>query len=237
MRKSRNSKIKWILGAGTILILACSFLNTPSDAHIRSRIVRIGSDKGMCSGEQVRAPSGQDYILTAGHCNSLDNGNGTYNVKTEDGRTLVRRIVAEDPNSDLMLLEGLPDMKGLSIADMSWHGEKIKTYTHGRDLATFSTEGQLIQFELVDIPLFRLDSDTQIEKCNKTPKLKSFPEHGICALHVLEEVTTAFIAPGSSGGAAVNSVGELIGVASASDGQGFFYFVTLGDIKQFLNNY
>lgn len=235
MRKFRN-KVKSLLVVGAA-VAGYFLMQGPSDAHIRSRIVRIVSDRGMCSGQQIHAPSGQDYILTAGHCNVLASADGTYTVKTDDGKTLSRRLIGEDPNSDLLLLEGLPGAKGLDIAAYSWQGERVKTYTHGRNLDTYTTEGEYIQTEMIDIPLFRLESDSDKQRCTKSPKFRLFEEEGWCALHIVEEVSTAFISPGSSGGAIVDSDGKLIGVASASDGRGFFYFVTLSDIKSFLRNY
>lgn len=235
MRKTR-SKFKWFLGIATILGVYWT-LSAPSDAHIQARIVRITSDRGMCSGEQVRAPSGQHYILTAGHCDGLKSSDGSYKITTEDGKVLNRKEIAEDPNSDLLLLEGIPGVEGLDIANYSWQGERVRTFTHGRNLDTYRTEGGFIQVSMIDIPVFPAETDSDKERCAKSPKFRFFEEYGICALHVAEQVSTAFIAPGSSGGAVVDSAGELIGVASASDGTGFYFFVTLPDIKAFLRNY
>lgn len=237
MRKSQSKSYKkWIFVGILAGIMAFSFTGGPSDAQIRSRIVRIVSDKGMCSGEQVRAPSGQDYILTAGHCDGLKSSDGKYNVITEDGKTLSRREVAEDPNSDLLLLEGIPGVRGLDIGKYTWQGETVRTFTHGSNFDTYKTEGQLIQLKMISIPLFPVESDSDAARCS-TAKLKLYPNYGICALQVVEQASTAFIAPGSSGGAIVDSSGDLVGVASAGDGVGFFYFVTLLDIRSFLNNY
>lgn len=94
-----------------------------------------------------------------------------------------------------------------------------------------------MQFKMLDIPLFRLESDEDRIKCTNSPKFTVLQDYNYCALHVLEQVSTAFIAPGSRGGALMDTSGSLVGVASASDGAGFYFFVTLSDIKAFLNNY
>lgn len=57
-----------------------------------------------------------------------------------------------------------------------------------------------------------------------------------CAVRGLETATTAEIVPGSSGGAIVNASGDIIGIASMTDGH-FGYIVRLLDIQIFIANY
>lgn len=237
MSKKKSGGFKWAL-SGIVLgvLVSCSGILGHSDAYIKARVVRIMGQQGMCSGEQIRAPSGTDYILSAGHCTAVAFPDGSYQIHTEDGKVLRRLGVAEDSNSDLLLIEGIPGLKGLDIADHAWAGEHVNTFTHGANLDTYETHGQLIQTKMIDIPVFRLESEADTTRCASMPKFAPYPEFGLCALHVLEEITTAFIAPGSSGGAMVDASGDLVGVASASDGQ-FFLFVTLSDIKSFISNY
>ena len=67
------------------------------------------------------------------------------------------------------------------------------------------------------------------------PKYKIFPDFIglICGMDTMESSTTATIIPGSSGGMVVNKNGELVGVASATNGF-FGYVVRLKDIQKFL---
>lgn len=74
------------------------------DSYFLARAFKLQSAHGSCSGEQVRAPSGKDYILTAAHCRILDDGSGSIQARDEQGRESMHRIIAEDPNSDLLLL-------------------------------------------------------------------------------------------------------------------------------------
>lgn len=205
----------------------------------KDKIVRIFSERGMCSGEQVHSPSGVDYILTAGHCRGLSDKSDVFSIKTEDGRILQRKLIAEDPNSDLLLIEGLPKTEGINIADRSYSSENITTLTHGNNFDTYMTKGVLIQMERVLAPVTAVSSEEDKAKCSSMPK--NLVQEGMfgeayCCLNVMEVVSTALIVPGSSGGAVLDSSMSLVGVVSAGDGK-FGAFVSLKDIKAFLSNY
>lgn len=214
-----------------------------ADAYISSKVVRIHSEHGMCSGEQVHAPSGADYILTASHCKLLMNAEGTYSITTEDGKHLERRLIAEDPNSDLLLLEGLPNVQGLDIGDDLHSGEGVWAYTHGHNHDTYKSAGQALETLEVPIPLFGLADDAEAAAKCHMPKYKDMQLDSVsgamrvCILDTFETVTTASIAPGSSGGPVVDSEGHLVGVVSAGDNSGFGFLVSLKDVKAFLSGY
>lgn len=204
-------------------------------------MVKLTSEKGSCSAEQVRAPSGVDYILTAAHCRILEQ-DGMIHATTEDGRQLDRRIIAEDPKSDLMLLEGIPGMQGLDIASKNRAGQHVKTFTHGAGLATYKTEGEIIQDQKLKIIIDVIANAEDEKKCDSQPKYKKIDldlgwfKAKVCILDVEETITTAMVVPGSSGGMVVDDSGDLTGVVSAG-GNGFGALVRLQDIKAFLSNY
>lgn len=230
-------------------MLAVLLISTPLAASLyherkmRSMVVQIVSEHGSCSGEQVRAPSGTDYILTAGHCGVLEK-DGSFEVITSEGKHLQRKFIAEDTMSDLILIEGLPHKRGLDIADSVEVPDHIYTYTHGAAMATYKTEGDLIEKKMVGAILYQIDNDEQEAKCTSMKKfqVKEIPIFfGIvtikaCVLNVVEMGSTAMTVPGSSGGMAVDSAGDLIGVVSMGDGT-FSFFVTLEDIKSFMSAY
>lgn len=233
-----NKKYVLLAVIGAVISYLC--LSGPSDEFIKDRVVRLKSEHGMCSGEQILAPSGLSYILTAGHCRILEK-DGYIQVQKEDGTTLDRRILAEDPNSDLMLLEGLPGIQGLKIADSLSMSQRIRTFTHGRNMDTYQTEGFTIQIGHITIPLFLANTSETIMKCRGAKyEIKSLDtmigELPVCFMSVDELISNASIVPGSSGGAALDSSGDLVGVASATDGY-FGYFVALKDIRKFLAAY
>lgn len=228
-----------------LLLVFLSFIGCgPSEKHIRNRSVKLSSERGSCSGEQVRAPSGVDYILTAGHCNKLAK-DGSILVTTEDGKQLLRRVIAEDGKSDLLLLEGIPGYRGLEIADSETR-EHVRTFTHGAGMPTYRTDGELLREERVQVALYLIETEAQRAECNQ-PKNKiaqldieffgmKMGTIELCLLDTMQWAGTAPIVPGSSGGMVVNDDGKLIGVVSAGGG-GFFYYVALKDIKAFVSNY
>ena len=226
-----------------LLIAGCLWASCKgrSESWLRHRSVKLTSGRGGCSGEQVRSPHGEDYILTAGHCKVLE-VDGSINVTDEDGTKITRRVIAEDPNSDLLLLEGLPGVRGIDIADSSYAKEHVRTFTHGSLMDTYKTEGELVQNKQVDVIVGMITNSEEAAACVSKPKNiiyqmpPPFDFFTACIMSTMETVSTAPIVPGSSGGMVVDDSGKLVGVASASD-EHFYYFVRLQDIKAFLSGY
>lgn len=193
----------------------------------------------MCSGEQVRTPSGKDVIISAAHCLPLADKDGIFHVKDEDGHLLDRKLIAEDPNSDLIIIEGLPNLRGLQIAKKDARFEHVRTFSHGSNMDTYTTEGVIVQDLKIQVPLGLALMPAEQKACLAKPKnsigyiMGIFP---VCMMDLVETVMTAKIVPGSSGGATVNDQGDLIGVNSASDSNQFSFIVTLSDIHRFLSD-
>ena len=210
-----------------------NYLSSPSEHTLRGKVVKLSSPRGSCSGEQIRAPSGVDYILTAAHCRVLE-VDGQIHVKTEDGRELERRVISEDPNADLMLLEGVPGLQGLDIAKSDSVADNIRTFTHGKGLSTYRTEGVIIEDRMLDIEVSMISSPEDAAKCASMPKY--IAQEDACIMHTMGTMVTAMVVPGSSGGMAVNESGELIGVVSAGNDH-FGILVPLSEIQAFIHSY
>lgn len=225
-------KVLFLLG---LLLFGCA---KHERIEPKSRIVKISNGGSMCSGEQVEAPSGQSYILTASHCKHIADKDG-FTVITEDKKTLKRKLVAEDPKSDLILIEGLPGVQGIPIAKDSYFGQRIRTLTHGNNLDTYETRGELVERQFLQVPIDEITSPESEKACSSMPKY-SVINLGIfgklCVMSIYETISTAMVVPGSSGGAVLNSKDELVGVVSTGNPP-FSGFVALGDIKAFLSNY
>jgi hypothetical protein len=238
MKKSK-SKHSFKAACAAILIALSLFCAThKSEKYLMNRSIKLIGNQHACSGEQVRAPSGEDYILTAAHCKVLAT-NGLIEAITEDGRHQFRYIIDEDKESDLLLLQGIPGLIGLDIAESVYRNDEVRTFTHGQALDTYKTTGVLIQDTTITIPLKFIQTQEELGECLSMPKYKVIDLFifKACALSVEETATTALIRPGSSGGMVLNSKGQLVGVVSAGEPGGFGYLVRLEDIQRFLGNY
>ncbi len=188
--------------------IAYGLVSYKPESYIRNRVVKLeGIFGGTCSGEQIHTAKGHDYILTARHCQSLDFlGIGFILAENEAGKMYARKILRISPDSDLMLLQGFPKLRGLDLADKSERFEEIRMFGHGRGFPTFRTNGTIIG-----------DTPTGIDGISESP---------LTAI-------TAMSVPGCSGGPIVDSHGDIVGVVSATDGQ-LGYMIRLKDIKRFL---
>lgn len=226
------------------LALLLSLTSCTSWKQIATRAVRLSSTKGFCSGTQIRTKSGSDYVLTAGHCEALAE-NGVIMVESEGRRPIPRRVLEVDGHSDLMLLEGLPNLPGLPIAEHdAKRGDVFVTITHGAAMESYREDGPMIQRSVIDVPLYIITSDAEAEKCN-LPKNKVVDmdiffgvKVPVCTLSIDSYwARINGIVGGSSGGTALNSDQEVVGVVFASMQNTFAAIVPLSSIKRFLDGY
>src|ERR1700678_1373507 len=97
------------------LCLALLFLSScnHSETYLRSKVVQLYGDKGSCTGTQVHTPSGKEVILSAGHCRVLEDKDGNISAKLDDGRGIPRHVIEESKDTDLLLIEGMPGLRGV----------------------------------------------------------------------------------------------------------------------------
>ena len=227
----------------SVFILAFAACGRPlSDDAIRARVFKLKGESGMCTAEQVKGgDSGKDFVLTAAHCRSQVGANGYATLQDDTGKLHHVKFIAEDPTSDLMLLEGVPGVSGFEIAGGMTKHEHVRSFTHGSDYETFKTEGEIIQPVTQSIPIAGVTTKAEREACS-LPKhsiqviASLFGPRTVCVVSLVNIATTLMIVPGSSGGPAVNDEGQLVGVASATGG-GFGFLVPLKDIQRFLAGY
>lgn len=205
----------------------CKREDKTSDAYIRDRIFLLHSNIGTCSGVQVLV-EGKVRMLTAGHCVEVSEDGKTLMAKSESGKDVKISIIKEDPRSDLLILTAADD-KFLDIAKSLDNREHVHSMSHGLAYPTYRTDGSVID----------LDKEIAVTvgygECPSKPKFffGGGPFGQVCILKVKEVITTAWVVPGSSGGAMLNDKGELVGIISISNGP-FSGIVKLLDILRFI---
>lgn len=224
------------------LILGCAGVHSSmarskkaSDSYIRNRVFLIKSKMGSCSAIQVKAPSNRLYILSAAHCRVILKGENPLLID-ENLREYAPKIVDTDVEHDLLLLEAV-DGRSINIAKNIHNHEKVHTLTHGRGFPTYRTDGELLE----ERPVMRIGVDKEdkeeYEKCVRAQDdigILIMSLTGKCSYVVRSMLSTAMVMPGSSGGAALNEAGELIGIVSNSDGY-YSGLVPLHAIQAFIS--
>lgn len=207
-----------------------------SDAYIRNRVVKIHDIQGSsCTGVQVYAPSGKIYILTAAHCAEFM-PNGDALVNDEDGTEYPSYIVDIDQEKDLMLMSKISN-DAIDLAKSWYKYEKVHTLTHGKGMPTYRTNGELLDKEPAEIPMFPITDDASAKSCNKPyQKVVQGMFSQICVAIFHSVMGTARVLPGSSGGPVLDEDGRLVGIVSFTDGF-FSGYVALEDIKAFLKDH
>lgn len=204
-----------------VLLLSGGGVPRPDGAQV----VRLtGIDGGSCSGVQVTAPSGVDYILSAGHCLVLQK-DGVILAESPGKAPIPRRVILESDHTDLLLLEGMPGLKGAELGRTPGRNSEIYAITHGAGFDHYSSRGEVVQEKTISVLDYVIESDEQREACGKSKKrivekaqFLIFEVDG-CFLRVRSFVTTLnAIAGGSSGGPAFDATGKLIGIVFAGGG-------------------
>jgi S1-C subfamily serine protease len=219
---------------------------------------------GGGSGFAITAPSGETYIVTNDHVCAVSRDSYSVMVKDEDDNRMRRRIIARSERSDLCLIEGMPGIEGLSVANFAPSiGQIIASVGHPAGYDTTMSRGEVIMRRDVGIaegPISVINPRTGKEEAipaeegGITEEQCSLPKNRI----VVEDVpffwfvlkvkmcitvtegayfTNMLIQPGSSGSPVVNFFGNVVGVVFASDQAGWGVTISHKDLVDFLKPY
>lgn len=235
-------KLKDFITDILIVAMLCLSLNfgysryKASDSYIRHRVVYLYGNNHACSGVEVKAPSGKNYILTAGHCRILASDDRIM-ARDENGREQAVEVIQEDPNSDLLLLASI-DGKSVDVAKSIHAHEHLHSITHGKSFPAYRTDGEFLDIELTQIKYFPIMDANDRAKCLTMPKYSDYTgmTGEFCFISTHQTLADVPIVLGSSGGPLLNEAGELVGIVSAGSSDGFNTFVSLMDIHSFLKD-
>lgn len=205
--------------AAMITQVRYNFESKVTDEYVRANVLMLTNPAGSsCSAVRIKTDSGHYYVLTAAHCAGLSSvvSRGPAAITEfliqsidEDGVLEFLKIIDADETVDLMLLES-NTKSGIRLGAPLHETQKVHTVTHGGGMPMYRTDGAVI---------------------------KDNWHHPQAPSGFIKTLTSAFILPGSSGGALLDSNNELVGIATNVDQWRFFsYFSTLAQIRVFLKD-
>jgi len=193
------------------------------------------------TGFHIKSPSGKVYILTNAHVCGLAENNVLY-ITDDFNRTIPRQVLETSDETDLCLVEPLPNYHGyLKVGSESSSGQIVWAVGHPALMPTTMTQGEVIGKQKI-VLLDHYMNDPEDGSCNlpknRILKLQRFfGEVIVCAVEIEANLSTVLILPGSSGSPVVNFWGKVVGVIFAGTQNDWGIFITVKDINKFLEPY
>lgn len=209
------------------------------------------------SGFHVQAESGETYILTNGHICLLADKNDMLEVHKGTDIVRKRKVVHRYKNHDLCLVEGLPGVSGITIADEPLSGDFVGLIGHPGLRPLSLSRGEIIGKDKITL-LFGMNmpeshcigkyfsfeklanqaSTTEEEKAALFYMFLN-ASYSMCIAENIEAVMMNGISyGGNSGSPVVNFYGHLVGVLFAGGQQPTdSYVVPLKEIKTLLKDF
>ena len=230
--------------------IAFSIINF-SDFHhsyirnkVGSKVVKIvNPNKGGGTGFHVKAKSGQTYILTNAHiCEMSENGEPLQVTLEGSKQPMDRKIIFVSKKHDMCLMEAIPGVEGLSLANNVDIGDKITVVGHPNLRPLILSEGELIDKDSeTQIVKYIIETEEQQNKCEgKIATFMGFFGPVTVCLQADQAYQVAAITyPGNSGSPVVNKFGNVIGLLYAGRGNivNDAYLVKLEYLKELLELY
>lgn len=236
----------------TALCLGLTLINLPQlhKHYMRSavgpsvvKIVKLGDEGqvlGGGTGFEIEYKK-NSYIMTNAHVCDMYQGKKDANILMPNGELRKREILKISDETDLCLISGIKELPSLHLGNSAHLGEIISVVGHPRLLPLNVADGDILGIDTVDVGVGIIGIDVKAEDCmkpkNKTIELKTFfGDLTLCTEEVRAYQTTAEIFPGNSGSPVVNTYGNVVGVAFASDNETHYALVIpLEEVQDFLS--
>jgi S1-C subfamily serine protease len=204
------------------VILACTAIagigyaiNVTTKRHAPERSIVAVLNKaqtGGGTGFAVKLPkTGATVIVTNEHvCRVAENG--LVRIKTDSGRVYIRKVLAENAERDLCVVEGI-NIPALTLGQSPPNRfDEITVLGHPYLTPTVYSKGQYSHDEIVQVGAMSADGS-----CPKGSEAQDSLFFTICVREMEESFTTITIYPGNSGSPVLNSEGHVIGVINIAD--------------------
>jgi len=198
------------------------------------------TNQSGATGFEVRTESGHLYTITNAHvCRMPGAENGFLNAhRADEERAYSIRILEISNDTDLCILEAIPQARGLRLAPNVNPENEFHIYGHPLLKRLTLASGWIMGRE----PIWLL-AERSVEACVgarfKVESIQTFiGSFQVCVESIDSIHTTAIIYPGNSGSPAVDDNGNVLGVVFAGDSRtNEGYLIPLDVLKAFLANY
>lgn len=246
--KSRALVILTSVVLAIAMVLAPSLHQSYLLLKARTQVFRLlnpANHKSGGTGFTIKAPSGKLYTLTNEHVCSMTPLPYVDAMSPSDSQRFIRlRKIEKAANTDLCVLDAMPDASPVNLAGSFKLGEEVFLIGYPFLEPLTLTHGQTNTLENIDVALdVNLEESICTERGGRVvPSTDLFSLlNGIstyCVKTVLSVRTTLQTYPGNSGSPVLDTWGNLIGVLFAGNNYtNWGYMVPLSEIKKFLSIY
>ena len=233
--------IAYFFGPKTTPVDSKSFNETIQ--HFRKEVgpktVRITGSGSGGSGFFVKGESGNSYIMTNKHICELRNKEGFLGIEiVGKKRKYEKKVLEISTEHDLCLVEGMPNIEGLSVAKNLDIGEGLAILGHPKLFALTVSLGQYIEEAQIEIAVSNKKPRNIVApvKPNKQvlPSLFGFKIEKFNSARIV-----AYSRGGNSGSPIVNMDGEVVSVLFAGSRADVMetYGVPLRYVQDFISGY
>jgi len=241
-QKIKKSVIIGSALAGLFVLGAYGVLKGPEwhGEYIRnkvgSQVVMLTNKEGNHGGTgfALQMPSGEVLTLTNAHVCGLEEDGQIY---ARSGRKKLPMTVFEKSDkADLCLLNGIPNMDGLKLANSVRIGQELAVVGHPALMPLALSRGNLLGYEKIIV----LVSMEPCEKEGGMYKNEMTMIGPVCTEQFDAGLTTIVVLGGNSGSPVVDFFGNVTGVLFASpgpEGANWGIIVPLAAVKDFIKEY
>lgn len=146
--------VVWVALVAMIGMQAPQLHNTYIRAKVGDKVYKItgGPRTGGGTGFQVKAKSGQSYVVTNAHVCKVSPDGQHVMVSDDNGFSMWRNIEYVSEYSDLCLVQGVPGVEGLTLGSAPAVGEIVEAVGHPSLMPTTVSKGEVIGAQDIYIP-------------------------------------------------------------------------------------
>jgi S1-C subfamily serine protease len=195
---------------------------------------------GGGTGFVVESPSGTSLTITNAHVCRAGDGRFLYAAIPGTNRYIGIRVIEISKDSDLCVLEPVPGLSALSLANSTYVGQEVAVVGHPKLQPLTLSRGDITNFETITLMLGAQMPPGVCDEAGGKEQVGYFMgmEFKVCLRDYFAARTTAIAYGGNSGSPTVNFFGSVVGLLFAADSEtNWGFLIPLEEVKKFLSIY